>query len=190
MAYKNVNTGRLKYLLMFGCEPGELRAFLTETQKRLIQSGEKAQNLPTDPNKRISFIAGLGPKAIPIFERWFREHLSAVDVVSTSELISRFQAFESETARPLDDEQQRLSRSALIHFVSEDTPLELLDFLQTPMPGEKAKRHDKASKEKTEEAAEDLERHYAPSTSDLQVIAAAILGSRDMSEMESASGSL
>lgn len=190
MSYKNVNSGRLKYLLMFGCEPAELRAFLTESQIRLIQSGEKAQNLPKDLEKRISFIAGLGAKAIPIFERWFREHLSAVDIVLASEAISRFQAFESDAAESLDDEQRKLSRSVLAQLVSDSTPPELIEFLQTPMPGEKVKKRDKSAKEEAEAADNDLERRYAPSMRDLQVIAAAILGSRDIDAAETITESL
>lgn len=65
---------RLSFMYGVGTVPGEVDRCLSETKKRLVAAGAKADNLPVGIERRVRFLAGLQPKPEAIVRDWFKKN--------------------------------------------------------------------------------------------------------------------
>lgn len=65
---------RLGFMYGLGTAPGEVDRCLSETKKRLVAAGAKADNLPVGLERRVRFLAELQPKPEAIVRDWFKKN--------------------------------------------------------------------------------------------------------------------
>lgn len=65
---------RLSFMYLLGAAPGEVDRCLSESKKRLVGAGAKADNLPVGLERRVRFLAGLQPKPELIVRDWFKKN--------------------------------------------------------------------------------------------------------------------
>lgn len=178
MSYKGVDRKRLKYVLTFGIDPKDIQQFLKVSQKRLIQAGEKLQNLPKKRSDQITAILRFGDKANLVLERWLREHLPKQELIPAADIVSIFREVEEDKRQLSDEDQRSLSRSIVLHLLQPDVSDELLAFMKTPV------RHDEGDAHTLSDSSSDGNtalRHSqgpdSPSDEDLSAISAAIISS-------------
>lgn len=188
MTYKDVDSERLKYLLSWGSEVGELRRFFAENRLSLIQAGAKVQNLPKGQEKQLDAICRFNAKANTVLERWWRTQLGPTGDVDASEILTTYTEVEAGSRKLSEDEHRRLSRAALRFIFSESDTSPLLDFLKMPVrdeQGESAPELELTGIDKSR--TESSRRHAFLSAVDLQSIADAVItqGNTDVDENSS-----
>jgi hypothetical protein len=65
---------RLSVMYVLGTAPGEVDRCLSESKKRLVAAGAKADNLPVGLERQVRFLVGLQPKPESIVRDWFKKN--------------------------------------------------------------------------------------------------------------------
>lgn len=96
-------------LYLMGAEPWEIDKCLSESRKRLVAAGAKADNLPVGIKQRVRFLVGLSPKAGAIVRDWFKKKavFGDLDVVSALEIIQS-------SSEDMDEEAAKVAWRALL----------------------------------------------------------------------------
>jgi len=75
-----------------GTAPGEVDRCLSDTKKRLVAAGAKADNLPVGLPRRVRFLAGLQPKPDAIVRDWFKKNAAFENLGDASGALKSIQA--------------------------------------------------------------------------------------------------
>jgi hypothetical protein len=75
-----------------GTAPGEVDRCLSDTKKRLVAAGAKADNLPVGLERQVRFLAGLQPKQDAIVRNWFKKNAVFEDIGDTATALESIQA--------------------------------------------------------------------------------------------------
>lgn len=83
---------RLSLMYALGTAPGEVDRCLSDTKKRLVAAGAKADNLPVGLARRVRFLAGLQPKPDAIVRDWFKKNAVFEDIGDAATALKSIQA--------------------------------------------------------------------------------------------------
>ena len=132
MAFINIDSKRLAFLLAHGVHEGELRKFFVESRKQLILKGAKGiENIPRGQNQRLQILCEKLPeKTNDIVINWFRKNISLEFPASVSEVVTFLDIYLREDKLPSDENVKIVARSALFYLCMENPPQELTSFFK------------------------------------------------------------
>lgn len=109
---------RLSYMYGLGAEAHELARCLSDSKRRLVAAGAKADNLPVGIERQIHFLAALPPKAEAVVRDWFRTHSVFAGDDDAAAAVERIQS--SRTGEIDADAAKQLWRAILRAHVNQE----------------------------------------------------------------------
>lgn len=131
MTYKDVNAGRLRWLLDQALAPEEVARFLKEKQKSLIMKGVKLQNLPNSSEARRSLLHRFSDGAHQILASWLEAQSDEGESTYAEQLLAWFRSIEKYGLKPPHHGYRLLARAGLKSLYANDVPAEWMAFLRS-----------------------------------------------------------
>ena len=102
---------KLSVMYVLGTAPGEVDRCLSESKKRLVAAGAKADNLPVGLERQVRFLVGLQPKPESIVRDWFKKNAI---FESVGDLDAALESIKSPIASNKDDPSAKTAWRTLL----------------------------------------------------------------------------
>ena len=136
MAYRDLNSEKLFYLLAKGTHEGELKRFFSESKMLLILKQAKVQNLPHGRVERIRTICDRLPRSTDeILRNWFQKNITMAEPMLVEDVLSDLVLYEEMNEPIPEKDGKQLARSALVHLFAAEAPPALVTFLKSRAGG-------------------------------------------------------
>jgi hypothetical protein len=132
VAYRDLNSDRLFFLLAKGTHEGELKRFFSDSKRQLLLKHAKVQNLPYGRMERIRSLCDRLPRSSDdIVRGWFHKNITMAEPTPVDEVLSDFTLYEQMNEPIPEERAKQLARSALVHLFEDEPSPALFTFLKS-----------------------------------------------------------